>query len=385
MQENVYKLNYEDKALILIATAHVSHESVDLVKQVIESEQPDSVCVELDEGRFESVMNPKKWRETDIVKIIKSKKVVAMLANLALSSYQKKIAKKLNIQVGREMIQGIESAKETGAELILADRNIQTTFMRIWRKLTFFEKIKLFFSFFLSFDKEEASLTEEDLQNMLKDDILESLLKDLRKQFPTIGEVLLSERDQYLAAKIKEAPGKKVVAVLGGAHVPGVKEEIYKTQDLNRITYVPPAPKWTKALGWAIPVAIVAIIIYSFFQSMQTGFQQVSSWILWNGAFSALFTALALGHPLSILTAFVVAPISSLNPLMAAGWFAGLVEAGLRKPTVDDVGKVPEDFYSFKGFFKNRFLRILLVVIMANIGSMIGTFIAGLDIIQNVF
>lgn len=385
MQENVYKLNYEDKELILIATAHVSHESVDLVKQVIESEQPDSVCVELDEGRFESVMNPKKWRETDIVKIIKSKKVVAMLANLALSSYQKKIAKKLNIQVGREMIQGIESAKETGAELILADRNIQTTFMRIWRKLTFFEKIKLFFSFFLSFDKEEASLTEEDLQNMLKDDILESLLKDLRKQFPTIGEVLLSERDQYLAAKIKEAPGKKVVAVLGGAHVPGVKEEIYKTQDLNRITYVPPAPKWTKALGWAIPIAIVSIIIYSFFQSMQTGFEQVSSWILWNGAFSALFTALALGHPLSILTAFVVAPISSLNPLMAAGWFAGLVEAGLRKPTVDDVGKVPEDFYSFKGFFKNRFLRILLVVIMANIGSMIGTFIAGLDILQNVF
>ena len=385
MQENVYKLNYEDKELILIATAHVSHESVDLVKQVIESEQPDSVCVELDEGRFESVMNPKKWRETDIVKIIKSKKVVAMLANLALSSYQKKIAKKLNIQVGREMIQGIESAKETGAELILADRNIQTTFMRIWRKLTFFEKIKLFFSFFLSFDKEEASLTEEDLQNMLKDDILESLLKDLRKQFPTIGEVLLSERDQYLAAKIKEAPGKKVVAVLGGAHVPGVKEEIYKTQDLNRITYVPPAPKWTKALGWAIPIAIVSIIIFSFFQSMQTGFEQVSSWILWNGAFSALFTALALGHPLSILTAFVVAPISSLNPLMAAGWFAGLVEAGLRKPTVDDVGKVPEDFYSFKGFFKNRFLRILLVVIMANIGSMIGTFIAGLDILQNVF
>jgi pheromone shutdown-related protein TraB len=385
MQENVYKLNYEDKELILIATAHVSHESVDLVKQVIESEQPDSVCVELDEGRFESVMNPKKWRETDIVKIIKSKKVVAMLANLALSSYQKKIAKKLNIQVGREMIQGIESAKENGAELILADRNIQTTFMRIWRKLTFFEKIKLFFSFFLSFDKEEASLTEEDLQNMLKDDILESLLKDLRKQFPTIGEVLLSERDQYLAAKIKEAPGKKIVAVLGGAHVPGVKEEIYKTQDLDRITHIPPAPKWTKAIGWAIPIAIVAIIIYSFFQSMQTGIEQISAWVLWNGAFSALFTALALGHPLSILTAFVVAPISSLNPLMAAGWFAGLVEATLRKPTVDDVGKVPEDFYSFKGFFKNRFLRILLVVIMANIGSMIGTFIAGLDIIKNVF
>lgn len=384
MSENITRLAYEGKEIILIATAHVSKESAALVKEVIDTEKPDSICVELDEGRYQTMQNPKAWESTNIVEVIKTKKVGFMLANLALSSYQKKLARQLETNVGQEMLQGIQSAKETGANLVLADRSIQTTFMRIWRKMTFWGKCKLLFSLFFSLD-EETEITDADLNELLKKDMLEGMIADMKQDFPEVTEVLLYERDQHLAYKIKHAPGPKVVAVLGGAHVPGITKEIYKNQDIEAITTVPPGSKWTKIIGWGIPIAIVCLIAYGFMISMETGMKQIGSWILWNGALAAIFTTLALGHPLSILTSFVVAPISSLNPLMACGWFTGLVEASIRKPTVQDVNRISEDIFSIRGFFKNRFLRILLLVIMANIGSSLGTFIAGADIIKHLF
>ncbi len=384
MEDNVTRLRYQDKEILLIATAHVSKESAELVKTVIDSERPDSVCIELDEKRYQRLKDPKAWENTDVVEVIKSKRVGFMMINLALSSYQKKIAKKLSTDVGREMMQGIESAEETGAQLVLADRDIQTTFVRIWRKLNFWEKCKLLFSLVFSFG-DDTDVTEDDLAELLKKDILESVLADMRKQFPKIGDILISERDRHLAYKIKNAPGKKVVAVLGGAHVPGVKEEIFREQDIVEITTVPSKSAVSKIIGWIIPLIIVGLIAYGFAMNVETGLRQLTAWVLWNGALAAIFTALSLGHPLSILTAFAVAPISSLNPMLACGWFAGLVEAAIRKPTVKDVNSVPDDIMSFKGFFKNRFLRILLIVITANIGSSLGTFIAGLDIIRNLF
>ena len=382
-ESNVTKLTYQDKEIILIATAHVSRESAELVKQVIEEERPDSVCVELDEGRYESIQNPKAWEETDITKIIKSKKIGFLIANLILSSYQKKMAEKLEVPVGGEMIQGIESAKEVGASLVLADRSIQTTFLRIWRKLSFWEKIKLLTSFLFS-SEEDTEISDKDLQELLKEDMLESAMAGMREQFPKIGEILISERDMYLASKIKEAPGRKVVAVLGGAHVPGIKKEIYKTQDIESISVVPPKSLFSKVAGWIIPAIITGLLVYSFIVNIESGLQQLSTWVLWTGALAALFTAVSLGHPLSILTAFVSAPITTLHPLLACGWFAGLTEATIKKPTVQDIQNIQTDIFSFKGVFKNRFLKTILIVIMANIGASIGTFIAGTDIVRNL-
>ncbi len=381
---NVTRLMVEDKEIILIATAHVSRESADLVKHVIEEEKPDSVCVELDEDRYKNIQNPKAWENTDIVKVIKSKRVGFLLANLALSSYQKKMAKKLDTPVGGEMLQGIESAKTAGATLVLADRNIQTTFLRIWRKLGMWEKTKLLTGLIFSFD-DDTEISNQDLQDLLQEDMLKSVMASMREQFPKIGEILISERDQYLAAKIKDAPGPKIVAVLGGAHVPGVKEELYKEQDLKRISYVPPVKPISKISGWVIPVVIFGLIGYAFFNNIQTGLEQLSAWVLWTGVLAAAFTALSLGHPLSILTSFVMAPFTTLNPVLACGWFTGLVEATIRKPSVKDLQNVSEDILTFKGFFRNRLLRIILVVFMANLGASLGTFIAGAGIIRNLF
>ena len=245
-------------------------------------------------------------------------------------------------------------------------------------------KVKLLVSLIFSFD-EDSEITDKDLQELLQADMLESVLIDMRKQFPKIGDILISERDQYLASKIKDAPGQKIVAVLGGAHVPGVKEEIYRSQDVDRISDIPPKSPVSKIISWAIPAAIICLIIYAFVVNVQTGLQQLLSWVLWNGTLAALFTALACGHPLSILTAFAAAPITSLNPLLACGWFAGLVEATVKKPTVQDVMNVQTDIFSLKGFYKNRFLKTLMIVVLVNIGSSIGTFVAGTDIIRNLF
>jgi pheromone shutdown-related protein TraB len=384
LTEHITTLDYQGKKILLVATAHVSKESAELVKQVIEEERPDSVCIELDEDRYQNIQNPKAWENTDIVKVIKSKRVGFLLANLALSSYQKRIAKQLGTSVGGEMLQGIESAKEVGATLVLADRKIQTTFLRIWRKLSLWEKGKLLISLLFSFE-DDAKISDKDIQELLKADMLESVLIDMRKQFPKIGDILISERDQYLAYKIREAPGEKIVAVLGGAHVPGVKNELYKEQDIERISTVPPKNPVGKIVGWLIPAAVVALLLYAFFVNIRTGLAQLSAWVLWTGILAALFTALSLAHPLSILTSLIAAPFTTINPVLACGWFTGLVEASIKKPTVQDIQKIPEDIFSFKGFFKNRLLRIILVVFMANLGASIGTFIAGADMIRNLF
>lgn len=384
MEEHIVRLDYQGKQIILVATAHVLKQSAELIKKVIHEERPDSVCVELDEERYQSILNPKAWENTDIIQVIKSKKVGFLLANLILGSYQKRIAKDLDTVAGQEMLEGINSAKETGAQLVLADRSIQTTFTRIWRKLNLWDKSKLLFDLLVSED-DDKSLSNDDVSELLKTDVLASVTAQVREKFPKIADILISERDQYLAHMIKEAPGKTVVAVLGGAHVPGVTQEIFKTQDIAELSKVPAKNPVSRVLGWAIPVLIIGMMLYSLIMNVETGVRQLSSWALWTGVPAAVFTALSFGHPLSILTSLVAAPFTTLNPLIACGWITGLVEATIRKPTVQDINNIPRDIFSLKYFFKNRFLKVLLIVIMANIGSSIGSFAAGLDIIKSLF
>jgi pheromone shutdown-related protein TraB len=387
-EENVSRLRIGGKEIILIATAHVSQQSVALVKRVIEAERPSSVCVELDDDRLKNIKDPDSWKKTDIVKVIKAKRTGFLFANLILGSYQKKMASKLGTQVGREMLQGMESAEAVGATLVPADRKIQTTFLRIWRKLGGIEKARLLFSLLFSFGfgGGEEELTEEDLQDLLRDDMIEAAMGDIRKKFPKVGEILINERDLYLADKIKHAPGDKIVAVLGGAHVPGVRAELFKDRAaVEDISAVPPPSPAGKAVAWLIPILIVALIAYGFTQGASVGLQKLGTWLIWTSALAAGFTVLSLGHPLTVLTAFAVAPFTVLHPFLACGWFAGLVEAFIRKPTVADIESVPDVILSFKGFFKNRFLRIILIIAMANIGASIGTFVAGLDIIRSIF
>ncbi|MGY0694436.1 TraB/GumN family protein [Virgibacillus sp. FSP13] len=383
-EENITRLKLDDKEFILIGTAHVSKNSAEQVKEVVDSENPDAICIELDEQRYQSIVEENKWRDTDIFKVIKEKKASLLLMNLAISSFQNRMAKQFGINPGQEMIQGIRSAEETGADLVLADRNIQTTFSRIWGGIGLKGKATLLMQIIGSIFSKE-SITEEELEKMKNQDTINTILNEFTESFPKLKTPLIDERDQYLAQKIKDAPGKKVIAVLGAAHVPGITKEIKKDHDLKRLTEIPPKSKVPKIIGWSIPILIIALIAYTFISNPSAGYQQTLSWILWNGSFSALGVIIALGHPLTILTAFVAAPISSLNPLIAAGWFAGIVQAYIRRPSVRDFEKLSEDVFSIKGFWHNSVTRILLIVVLANLGSSLGTFIGGADVVRLFF
>ncbi|WP_138416761.1 TraB/GumN family protein [Aquibacillus sediminis] len=383
-EQGITRINLDGKEMILIGTAHVSKQSAEQVKQVIEAENPDAVCIELDEQRYQSIVSGNQWKDMDIFKVIKEKKATLLLMNLAISSFQRRMAKQFGINAGQEMIQGMESAKEVDAELVLADRNIQITFARIWHGVGFWGKVKLLMQIIFSIFSNET-ITEEEMEKMKSQDMLDSMLDELTVSFPRLKKPLIDERDQYLAQKIKQAQGDKVVAVLGAAHVPGITKEIYKDHDLNELNQVPPKSKLPKVIGWAIPLIIVSIIAYTFFVNPSAGWQQTLSWILWNGSFSAVATAIALGHPLSILTAFLAAPLTSLNPLIAAGWFAGIVQALVRRPNVADFENLAEDVHHVKGFWNNKVTRILLIVVLANIGSSLGTFIGGADVLRLFF
>jgi pheromone shutdown-related protein TraB len=380
-EKNITRIHMDGKEYILIGTAHVSRQSAEQVKEVIEAEQPDTVCVELDEPRYQSIVEGDKWRDTDIFQVIKDKKATLLLMNLAIGSFQRRMAKQFGIKPGQEMIQGIESAKEIQAELVLADRNIQVTFSRIWNTVGFSGKAKLLTQIVYSIFSNDT-ITEEELEKIKSQDMLDSMLNEFTQVFPKLKTPLIDERDQYLAQKIKDAPGKKIVAVLGAAHVPGITEEIHNEHNLDKLNERPAKSKWPKIIGWAIPVMILAVIAYTFISNPDAGIQQGISWILWNGGFSALGVAIGLGHPLAILTAFVAAPITSLNPLLAAGWFAGFVQAYFRRPNVGDFDSLPDDVLSIKGFWRNKVTRILLIVVLANLGSTLGTFIGGADVVR---
>lgn len=383
-EENVTRIPLNGKEIILIGTAHVSKHSAEQVKDVIEEERPDSVCIELDEQRYQSITDGNSWKDTDIFQVIKDKKATLLLMNLAISSFQKRMAKQFDVSPGQEMIQGMKSAEDLGAQLVLADRNIQTTFSRVWSGIGFKGKAKLLMQIVFSIFSNE-SISEEELEKMKSKDMLDSMLQELTETFPRLKKPLIDERDQYLAGKIKEAPGDKVVAVLGAAHVPGISKEIHVSHSLERLEERPKKSKWPKVIGWSIPVLIIALIVYTFISNPSVGLHQLISWIVWNGTFSAIGTAVAFGHPLSILTAFVAAPITSLNPLIAAGWFAGIVQAFVKRPHVSDFESLSDDVYSVKGFWGNKVSRILLIVVLANIGSTIGTFLGGADVVRLFF
>jgi len=373
---NIHRLVFEDKEIIIVGTAHVSKESVQLVTEVIEAEKPDTVCIELCESRYQSIRQKELWLNTDIVKVIKEKKSFLLLSNLMLASLQKRIAQKFDITPGQEMITAIEAGEAAGASIHLADRNIRITLSKTWRAMGLWDKFKLLFQAFLSLGQIDE-ISEEDIEKMKQEDVLQSLLADVSKSLPIIKKILIDERDQYLAHKIRTAAGNKIVAVVGAGHVPGIKKCWNAEIDVKTLEQIPPKGKIASILKWIIPLAILALIASGFYRGgTHAGTDMIVWWVLANGILAGLGALIALAHPLTILSSVLAAPLTSLNPMIAAGWVSGLVEAFSRKPKVKDFENLPEDILSIKGFWKNNVTRILLVVVFTNLGSSIGTFVA---------
>lgn len=373
---NIHSLFFEEKEIILVGTAHVSKESAQLVGSVIETEKPDTVCVELCDARYQSIRQKEKWLDTDIIKVIKEKKSFLLLSNLLLASFQKRIADKFDIVPGAEMIKAIDAAEAVGARIHLSDRSIRITLAKTWRAMGLWGKIKLLFHLLLSMGEIEE-ITEKDIEKMQQQDVLESLLADVGKSLPVLRDILIDERDQYLAHKIRTAPGDKIVAVVGAGHVPGIKKYWDAEIDMDRLNRIPPKGKLSGLLKWIIPLGILVLFIWGFYHGgTHVGANMIIWWIMANGILAGLGAAIALAHPLTILSSILAAPLTSLNPMIAAGWVSGLVEAFSRKPKVRDFENLSNDILSVKGFWKNKITRILLVVVFTNLGSAIGTFVA---------
>jgi pheromone shutdown-related protein TraB len=370
------RLNYGDKEVTLIGTAHVSRESTQRVQEVISEMQPDTVCIELCESRFKSMTQKNRWQDTDLLKVVKEKKAFLLLSNLMLAYFQKKIGEKLGVKPGAEILQAIRSAEEVGAQIHLADRDIRTTLSRAWRLMGLWTKLKLLFQLTTSIG-EMGDITEEEIEEMKKKDVLEALLSEMGQSLPEIRRILIDERDQYLAEKIRNAPGGRIVAVVGAGHVPGIERYWNEPIDMEALNQVPPKGKAIQILKWGIPLLILGLFVVGFMEAgAATGAHVIKWWILANATLAGLGAACALAHPLTILSAVLASPLTSLNPMVAAGWVAGLVEVFMGKPKVRDFEALADDIASLKGFWRNKITRILLVVVFTNLGSSLGTFVA---------
>lgn len=368
--------------IILIGTAHISKESVEEVKEAIERYKPDIVAVELCKRRHEAITKKDQWENTPITSLLKSNNAYLMLAQTFLSSIQRRLGKEYGVEPGSEMIAALDEAKKHNLKVALIDRDISITLKRAWKKMGIREKIRLTWEFLkaiLGYDEEE--LEELDLKELMNQDMISSMMEEFGEIAPSASTVLIHERDEYIAKKILDESKKgKVVAVVGAGHLKGIQKHLEKKKldvDLKKLEFVPKKRfSILKVVGYIVPVVFVTLIVYLF---LTGGWDKAGNallmWFLINGSLSALGTAIARGHPLSILTAFVAAPLTSLNPAIAAGWVAGYVEFKLRKPVVKDFQTLSK-MDSTKDFFNNKVIRLLMVVSLANVGSMIGTFIA---------
>lgn len=384
---DIHRVTIDNREFVLVGTAHISQESVETVRAVIEKEDPDTVCVELDEQRYRALRNPRHWESLNLVQVIKQGQAPFLLANLALSSFQKRMGLHTGVKPGAELSAAAETAEQQGKTLRLVDREIRTTLLRAWRKAGFWKKMNLLSALLASmFDSQQ--LDEEELAKLRQTDTLSVMLDEMADVLPTVKTILVDERDTFMAHHISQAPGEKVVAVVGAAHMPGILQKLrltFSDEEIRELSVIPDKSGLSKLLPWLIPAIVVAVFIAGFmFGDSQQLADAAVAWILANGVLSALGALIALGHPLTILSAFIAAPITSLNPTIGAGFVTGLVQAYIAPPQVRDMEHVSEDIAKLKGWWRNRLTRVLLVFFFSSLGSAIGTLVA-FGWLKNIF
>ncbi len=387
MSQTEKRLVLQGREFILLGTAHISQESIVQVTTSIREEKPDCVAIELDEQRYASMKNPEAWKNLDIVKVLKNGQGFVLMANLILSSFQKRMGADVGVKPGEEMKAAIAVAEELNIPAVMVDRPIQMTLKRAWAKNSLWGKCKLL-AVLLSSAFEKSEISAEEIEKLKNESEMDSMMNEIAAYLPAVKAVLIDERDRYLASHIWEAqvngaPAKKTVAVLGAGHLPGVVRYLEAlaagtaSSDTTDISQLPPAGVGGKVLGLMFPVLIVGLIVAGFFTGgAKASLDMLVQWILWNGSLAALGTLLAGGHIVTVVAGFVGAPLATLNPVVAVGLFTGLVQAWIHKPKVEDMERLSDDATSFKGFYKNRILRVLLVFFFSSLGGVIGNFIA---------
>ncbi len=384
--EDVRIIEHGDRTILLVGTAHISRESVDLVKTVIEQEQPDCVCLELDDKRYRALSQKQQWQSLDLKTIIKNKQLSTLLVSLLMASYQKRLGGQLGVLPGAELLMAAETAKRLQIPLSLCDRDVRITLRRAWKSTSFWKKGYLLASLLTGlFDR--SAISEEKLQQLKQSDVLSEMMAEMAETLPDLKRVLIDERDIYLAEKIKSSPGKRLVAVVGAGHLAGMLKgfAVDNAHQIAEITKIPAVSRGYKIAGWSVPLLIIgALIAIGVQKGAAVAGENLLFWILANGIPAAIGALLALAHPLTTLGAFAAAPITSLTPVIGAGYVCAFLQVLTSPPMVREFETAGEDIATCRGWWRNRLLRVFLVFFLTSIGSAIGTWVGGYEIFKNL-
>ena len=369
-----------DDNLRLVGTAHVSSASVTLVREQIDEYGPDLVAVELCESRLKSLKRPDDLANSDLLNIINEGRSSMILLQSALAAQQRRMGIETGEKPGAELLAAIEAADAADIPHELIDRDVVITLRRAWRKMGLREKWRVLNALLWDEDDDEVV----DFDEMLEDtDLLSAMMEEAKAVAPRAGEVLIDERDAYLAGRIQQIRGKgRILAVVGAGHLSGIVDNLQKppqetTSNLANLREEPPKPRWPKVIMWAIPLFLASVVGWLVYNGETDALKETLwYWLAANAALAGIGVALARGHPLSILVGAAASPITSLNPTLAAGWFAGYTQLKIAAPT----GKDAAEFLAlqdFDVFWNNRVGRVLLVTAFGNIGSALGAYLAG--------
>lgn len=373
---------------VLLGTAHVSRASVDAVTEMAGSGEFDSIAVELCPARHHALTKQQQWKDMDIYRIIREKKAGLVMANLALGAYQRRIAEQFGIEPGAELKAAADAAVTHDMPLQLIDRDLATTLKRSYRAVPWYKRMILTTGLVMSTVSSEE-IDEDQIEKLKEGDILESTFTEFAQQSPELYKALIGERDRFMAARLRqensENAGKRILVVIGAGHLEGLAKYLGSDQqdpesEVKRLSELPTPNRWPKLIPWVIAALVLTGFWIGFSRSPELGWQLVSMWVLINGGLAALGALVARAHPLTVLSAMVAAPLTSLNPAVAAGMVTGVIESWLRKPKVSDLERLRDDATTVKGWFKNPATRILLVFFFSNLGSAIGTWVAGFQI-----
>ena len=384
---DVHRLRVGERDFVLVGTAHISRESVDLVREVIAEERPDTVCIELDSQRFEALRNEKRWESLDLREIIRNRQLAQLIASLTLSSYQRRLGLQLGVTPGSELLEAARAAEELQIPIELCDRDVRITLRRAWAAVSWWRKAMLLTTIAASaFDTPE--LSEEELRRIRQRDVLSELMRELGDAMPALKKVLIDERDAFLAEKIRRVSGNRIVAVVGAGHVEGMLAALADARDvdLEEINQIPPVSSGWKWFGWGVPALILGSITWiGITRGAEAAGSNALYWFLANAIPTGLGGILALAHPATIVGAALAAPFTSLTPLVGAGYVAAFLQAWTCPPTVRDFQTVGDDLSHWRRWWSSRLLRIFLVFLLTTLGSVIGTWVGGVEVVSNLF
>ena len=424
-QEPLVKIQLPNSEVTLLGTAHISRASAEKVKELLQTGHFDCVAVELCPSRHNAIINPDALAKMDLFQVIREGKATMVAASLALGAFQQRMAEKLNIKPGAEMRTAIEVGDHLKMPVLLIDREIGTTLKRVYRRVGWWQRMNLVAGLMASVvSRHEVS--EEEIERLKEGDILESTFAQFAEEAKELYTPLVDERDKFMAARIKQEVRKSghrnMLAVVGAGHMKGIAhylqnwddnilkdntegrpESIDSTTDkqsqakkvntnkgpdpvtvINNLNYIPPSSKWPKVIPWLIVVLVISGFALGFSRSPELGWQLVADWVLINGGLSAMGAIIALAHPITIVGAFLAAPLTSLNPTIGAGMVTAAIETGLRKPRVEDFSRLRKDTTHLKGWWANGVTRVLLVFLFSTLGSAAGTYLAGFRIIERL-